>query len=179
MPFEDAEISCNDCPGNGYFIVHVNKAWNGKYFFACPKCGRKHPRSCKDGNFVGQEDYSNAEHKFLEKGSIVKKVIERDSGDDKDRSTIFSPPSAWSPKPRLDQMKLVNSGLLEHKAMAEAWARKAASDRGDIDRQEEWNGDERDEKAAKAKDDAALTAAAQAPVGSKKGLISRLFGKKQ
>lgn len=177
MPFEDAEITCNDCPGNGYFIVHVNKAWTGKYFFACPKCGRKHPRTCKDGELIGQADYDNAEAKFLEKGKIVKKVIVRDSESDDGRSTIFSPPSAWSPTPRLDQLKLVSSGVLEHKAMLDAWTRKAACDRGDVERQEEWNAEERDDKLAAAKGTAADAQAAAAPLKSK-GLISRLFGKK-
>ena len=44
------EFYCNDCAG--YFRVKLNVALNIRVEMVCPNCGRKHPRSIKNGLIV-------------------------------------------------------------------------------------------------------------------------------
>lgn len=44
------EFYCNDC--DGYFRVKLNVAINMRVEMVCPNCGRKHPRSIRDGRIV-------------------------------------------------------------------------------------------------------------------------------
>lgn len=44
------EFWCNDC--DGAFFANLSLGLNKKVLVVCPKCGRKHPRSIKDGIIV-------------------------------------------------------------------------------------------------------------------------------
>jgi hypothetical protein len=77
------EFYCNDC--NGYFGVKINIALNYSVVMVCPNCGRKHPRTIKDGK-------------------IFERTYEARGGG-RHEEEIVPPPSAYHKKPWTKEMK--------------------------------------------------------------------------
>jgi len=77
------EFYCNDC--TGYFGVKLNIALNYSVVVVCPNCGRKHPRTIKDGHIFEDTYCPRGREKYVEE--------------------IVPPPSAYHKKPWTDEMK--------------------------------------------------------------------------
>jgi hypothetical protein len=72
MPHVSQVFYCNDCPdGGGYILARINIEINRHVDIVCPKCGRKHPRTIKNGliyewaDIGNNRDYKNPEEIHL------------------------------------------------------------------------------------------------------------------
>jgi hypothetical protein len=106
------ELFCNDC--NGYFHVNLNLSIEGDFRFECPQCGRRHPRTVRAGEVVG-----DVIERIYKDG--VGKRLSRNHGEDRGE-LIMVPKSAYTKKSILKDIETAN-GENKEGFLASLWAR--------------------------------------------------------